>query len=230
MGFAAATNRSATGGVRDCAELLIGYALILAVIWTERPLQRWLYWAAAAYLIATLCASHASWKELGLRPSQPLRSIWIVPAALVCAALAVLISAHEHALAWPRGLVPFLHRYIGYAIWAAGQQVLLQDFFLLRLLRLTGSKRAAGLATAAIFCLAHLPNPILTAVTLVWGLVACFHFLKYRDLYSLAIAHAILGVTISMTLPAPVVRNMRVGLGYLTYPRHHFHAMRRHRS
>ena len=30
----------------DFCELTIGYALILAVIWTPRPLQRWLYWAA----------------------------------------------------------------------------------------------------------------------------------------------------------------------------------------
>jgi membrane protease YdiL (CAAX protease family) len=79
----------------------------------------------------------------------------------------------------------------------------------------------AALAAAAMFSLAHLPNPILTVLTFIFGLAACLIFLRYRNLYSLGIAHAILGVTLAITLPAPLIRNMRVGLGYLTYPSHH---------
>ena len=67
----------------------------------------------------------------------------------------------------------------------------------------------------------HLPNPILTAASFVWGLAACLLFLRYRNLYILAITHAILGITLAMTVPGPVIRNMRVGLGYLTYPANH---------
>jgi hypothetical protein len=36
-------------------------------------------------------------------------------------------------------------------------------------------------------------------------------------LYSLSIAHAILGITLAICVPGPVIRNMRVGLGYITY-------------
>ena len=35
-------------------------------------------------------------------------------------------------------------------------------------------------------------------------------------------AHAILGITIAITVPGPVDHNMRVGLGYLTYNPHKF--------
>lgn len=220
---------SAPGRVRDLAELVIGYTLILVVIWTERPWQRWLYWIAAAYLIATLCASRTNFCEMGLRPARPFRSLWIVFVALGAAAIAVLVASHVGTLAWPGGISAFAHRYAGYAIWAAGQQVLLQDFFLLRLLRLLPSRRTAVLTATAIFSLAHLPNPILTVVTLVWGLASCLLFLHYRNLYPLAIAHAVLGIAIGMTVPGPVIRNMRVGLGYLTYPRHHFHPPHRRR-
>ena len=221
------TAASAPDRARDLAELAIGYALILAVIWTERPWQRWLYWIAAAYHIVTLCASRPSLREMGLRPARPFRSLWIVLVALGAGAIAVLIAARMGTLAWPGGISAFTHRYAGYAIWAAGQQVLLQDFFLLRLLRWTPSRRAAVLTASTIFCLAHLPNPILTAVTLIWGLASCLLFLRYRNLYPLAIAHAALGIAIGMTVPGPVIRNMRVGLGYLMYPRHHFHAPHR---
>ena len=72
------------------------------------------------------------------------------------------------------------------------QQGLLQDFLLPRLLRLTHGPGMAALAAAGMFSLAHLPNPILTVCTFVWGLAACLFFLRYRNLYSLSIAHAIL--------------------------------------
>ena len=71
-----------------------------------------------------------------------------------------------------------------------------------------------------LFALAHLPNPILAPITLIWGFAACLLFLRYRNLYPLMIAHAILGITIAVAIPGPVVHNMRVGLGYVTYSRH----------
>ena len=212
---------------RDLVELGIGYALILIVIWTPRPWQRLLYFAAAVYLIAILWISFPGWQAMGLRIANLLRSLWIVGVALLAAATAMLVAARMHTLLWPGGLLPFLHRYLGYALWALFQQVLLQDFFLQRLLRLTRSQGSAALAAAIIFSLAHLPNPILTAVTFVWGLAACKLFLHYRNLYPLALAHAILGIAIAMTIPGPVTRNMRVGLGYLTYASHHI-GQRRH--
>ena len=76
---------------------------------------------------------------------------------------------------------------------------------------------SAAVTAAGIFAAAHLPNPILTPVTLFWGLAACMVFLRFRNIFPLAVAHAIFGITIAITIPGPVVHNMRVGLGYLTY-------------
>ena len=73
---------------------------------------------------------------------------------------------------------------------------------------------------AALFAIAHLPNPLLTVVTVLWGATACLLYLRYRNLYPLMIAHAILGIAIAITVPGPVDHNMRVGLGYLTYHSH----------
>jgi membrane protease YdiL (CAAX protease family) len=115
----------------------------------------------------------------------------------------------------------FVLVYWGYALWTFVQQFLLQGFFLPRLLRLLPGPKSAALAAAGLFALAHLPNPILTVVTLIWGFAACMLFVRYRNLYSLAIAHAVFGITIAITVPGPVIRNMRVGLGYLTYGHRH---------
>jgi hypothetical protein len=65
---------------------------------------------------------------------------------------------------------------------------------------------------------------VLTPITFIWGFAACLLFLHYRNIYPLMIAHAILGITVAITIPGPVDHNMRVGLGYLRYdPHQHVH-------
>jgi membrane protease YdiL (CAAX protease family) len=64
---------------------------------------------------------------------------------------------------------------------------------------------------------AHLPNPVLTVITLVCGLASCLFFLRYRNLWPLAVAHAILGIAIAITIPSSIDHNMRVGISYLTW-------------
>jgi Type II CAAX prenyl endopeptidase Rce1-like len=206
---------------RDLLELCIGYALILAVLWTPRPYQRLLYCVAVIFLVAVLWKSFDGWAAMGLRIANLGRSIWVVGVALAIAATAVFVAWRMHTFQSNGGLLPLVRRYWGYAIWAFAQQVLLQDFFLSRLLRLMRRPGSAALMAAAIFSLAHLPSPILTVVTFVWGLAASLLFLHYRNLYPLALAHAIFGITIAITVPGPVIRNMRVGLGYLTYASNH---------
>ena len=207
---------------RVLTELGVGYALIMIVIWTPRAWQRPFYLAAVAWIVLVTILSFDGAKAMGLRPSgvSP-RSWWIVAAALMFALLAILTAARIHTANLPAGPLQFVKLYIGYAIWAGTQQFLLQEFFLLRLLRLLPSPLAAAFAATTLFSLAHLPNPILTPITAVWGFAACLLFLRYRNLYPLAISHAILGICVAVTIPGPVTHGMRVGLGYLRYRTHH---------
>ena len=219
-----AGNPVATGRKRrDVVELSVAYGLILLVIWTSRPLQTVLYYVAIAALAAIFWRSFESCAALGLGTANFLRSLWVVGVALMLAAVAVLLAIRLHTLRVPGGPALFLKRYWGYIIWSFVQQILLLDFFLLRLLRLMPRRTSAVLATAGIFALAHLPNPILTPLTLLWSLAACLIFLRHHNLYPLAMAHAILGICLAITVPGSVSHNMRVGLGYLQYrlPREH---------
>lgn len=214
------------GRRRDGLELAIGYSLILLVIWMPRPWQRVLYWLAAIFLVVVMGRSFESVRAMGLRTRNLLRSLWVVIAALLLAGVVLALAAHLHTLHRAdvsHGAAGLFKRYWGYALWAFAQQILLQDFFLRRMLRLVTHEAAAVLVAAGIFSLAHLPNPILTVVTFLWGLIACTIFLRYRNLYPLGIAHALLGITIALSVPGPMIRNMRVGRGYLTYAREHHH-------
>lgn len=202
---------------RTLTELAVGYGLILIVVWTPVPAQRFFYWAAIVWIAAVTWLSHPGPGALGLRLAGFVRSSWVVGAALLLAGVAGAISIHLRAFHAPPGPLRFFERFGGYILWSFVQQFLLQGFMLLRLLRILPSRGAAVGVAAALFALAHVPNPILTAVTALWGLAACALFLAYRNLFTLAIAHALMGITIAVAIPGPVHHNMRVGLGYLTY-------------
>ncbi len=209
---------------RDIVELAVGYGLILAVIWTPRPWQRGLYWATALFLVVVMARSFESVQAMGLRTGNLLRSLWVPAGALLLVGGGVLLAERLHTLhgGYRQGDAgSLLKRYWGYALWAFAQQILLQDFFLRRMLRLVRREGVAVLVAAGIFSVAHLPNPILTVVTFLWGWVACRIFLRYRNLYPLGLAHALVGIMLSVSVPGPMIRNMRVGLGYLSYPRQH---------
>jgi membrane protease YdiL (CAAX protease family) len=199
------------------AELLIGYSLILAVIWTPRPLQHWLYYIALGWFIVSIILSFESWKAMGCSLAGFWRSSWVVGVALFIAAVATFFASSLHTLHHPGAPTNWLKAFAGYTVWALTQQLLLQGYFLARLLRIVPSANLAATLAASVFALAHLPNPILTPLTLIWGLTACFVFIRSRNVYPLAIAHAIFGVCVAITIPASLLHNMRVGLGYLTY-------------
>jgi membrane protease YdiL (CAAX protease family) len=206
---------------RAILELALGYGLILLVLWTPRPWQRPLYLLAAIVVAAILCSSFTTPQSMGLRTANFLRALWIVAVALLISAVSIALATHFHTFHREPGPIAFFKRYWGYALWSFVQQLLLQDFFLRRLRLLLPTTGLAVFATATLFSIAHLPSPVLTTVTFLMGLAACLLFLRYRNLYPLAIAHAILGITLAITLPNAIIRNMRVGLGYLTYPRTH---------
>jgi membrane protease YdiL (CAAX protease family) len=213
----AADPTPATGRRQALLELSVCYALILLTIWTARPLQRWFYWTALAWVVATTIRSFHGRHAYGFRGAGFWRAAWVVAVAAMLSAIGATLAEHFATLHTPQGPWDWVRTFGGYTVWSLVQQFLLQGYFLLRILQLIPNPRWASLTAASMFALAHLPNPILAPVTLLWGIVACTVFLRTRNIYPLALAHAIFGISIAVMLPPPVIHNMRVGLGYLHY-------------
>lgn len=213
---------------RTLLELAVGYGLILIVIWTPAPLRSVLYLATVGWIGFATWRSFDGWDAMGVRLKGFFSSLWVVGVAFCVAMGAVLLARRMQTLHAPHSPIRFVQTFWGYAIWSCFQQFLLQDFMLRRLQRLLPDRWTAVLVAAGLFALAHLPNPVLTVLTLVWGVAACLAFQRYRNLFTLGMAHAVLGVCVAITLPANVQHNMRVGLGYLRYRphgRHHLNQM-----
>jgi hypothetical protein len=238
---------------RDLAELILGYGLIVGILWTPEPLQRVL---SPIALVATLLvvvvrrSSDSSGKRRtndlpkdarhesdpqkdNLQEDDPeeddrhvndplgfgwrglLPSLWILAAAIALAAVSIFVAAKIGTL---HSLYKADFRHVaGYLLWTTYQQFLLQDYFMPRALRLLSSEAAAVGVTAVLFALAHMPNLVLTAATLVWGAVSCMLFRRYGNLYALGLAQCLLGLCFAVCIPDTLNHHLRVGLGYLRY-------------
>jgi membrane protease YdiL (CAAX protease family) len=202
---------------RDILELAGNYSLILLVIWTPRPWQFALWAVAAICTIGIIALSFDGWRTMGICTENLRQSLWAIPLAVAIALLSVAVAGRLHTLRLPHSPYLFVRHYAWYAVWAGLQQLILQCFFLARSVRLIPNATAAAALSAALFAVAHLPNPVLTLVTLVCGLASCLFFLRYKNLWPLAVAHAILGIAIAITVPGHLDHNMRVGISYLTW-------------
>lgn len=200
-------------------ELAIAYALIEITIWTPPSAQRILFYITAAWFLLSLILALKRREPLGLG-RLPLRMTIVVIALTLVMAVGMVALAHVigtlHGLFGVRK--PLLHA-SGYMLWSLVQQYIQQSFFFVRIERLTSNGRLATLITALLFGLAHLPNPVLTPVTIVGGWILSELFRRYRSLYPLALAHGLIGLAIAVSVPDYIHHHMRVGLGYLRYPR-----------
>jgi len=202
--------------VRDLAEISVGFAAILAVLWL--PTRQQLIFGPIALLapLALVLWQRRGASELGLGWRTFVSSLWILPASIALALVSMLVAQAAgtfHALY----NADFAH-VGGYVLWTVYQQFLLQDFFMPRLTRVLTSDAAIALA-AALFAVAHLPNIPLTIATLVWGGVSCALFRRYRSLYVVGIAQGLLGLCFAVCIPDAYHHHMRVGLGYFHYLR-----------
>lgn len=195
-------------------ELAVGYGLLQAALWSEGDL-RWVWAVAVAlWMIGTTLYQRPSLRELGLGGAGFARSLWSVGAAAALGAAMLLAGRWAgtlHVYGQPRHLLVIA---AGYLLWTLQQQFMLQSFFFLRLERLLGAPRAVW-AAAGLFALAHFPNPVLLPATAVAGLAFCELFRRYRNIYTLAIAQAVLGMCLAASIPDALHHHMRVGIGYL---------------
>lgn len=201
----------------DIWALAVAYGLILTALWTPRPWQQGFVGAAIIWVVVETARNFEGWRRLGFGERGFLGSVWVTLIALALTAAGFAVSAKLGTLHAPSEVEVFVRRFWTYAFWALVQEFILLGFFFLRLLRLLDSTKKAILVTAGLFMLAHLPNPVLMPLVFVWGLIASAVYLRWRNLYTLGMAHAILGVCIAVTVPVTLDHDMRVGLGYLMY-------------
>ncbi|MGH9521740.1 MAG: CPBP family glutamic-type intramembrane protease [Terriglobales bacterium] len=195
--------------------MAVAYGLLEGALWTAGEAQKIVSMIFLAWVIATTIADRPSWNELGLG----LKGMRGASVALVYTAIAFALMV---GTAWWFGTLrsidgqfAFSHA-AGYVLWSFVQEFILNSFFFLTLKRLLDRRKAVW-GTVFLFVFAHIPNPVLMAATLILSAVFVPLFRRYRNIYPLGLGHAILGLTIAITVPDRFLAHMRVGLGYVHF-------------
>ena len=167
----------------------IGAIVILLAIWHNARSGEWgFHWRALG---------GASWRAL----------LVTVPAVvLILAAGAALGTLHDRR--------DFLGSLGPLVVWGAGQQWVLQTVLLREAQRAT-SRRAGVVIAASLFGLLHLPNPLLTIVTVVGALCWCVIYDRHANILPLALSQGLGTLALRHAFDPDTLGRLRVGYSYL---------------
>ena len=173
------------------------------------------------FVLGTHLVHHDSLRDLGLTFHAMRQSAQIVlPAALVALLPAVVYGLAKGILLPEVAHWNALRYFGGYLVWCTFQQYLTQSFFHTRLMRIVENRHVSSALVGVMFGAAHIPNPILMAVTTLGGFVLAEVFARHRNIWPLALAQAVCGALLAALVPASMIHHMRVGPGYFFFGQH----------
>jgi membrane protease YdiL (CAAX protease family) len=206
---------------------------ILIAVWAVIPLQpdrRWLIYIPGALALALIVNSQRirgeSLRDLGFTGRHFARTLKLLLwPTLLAAAVFVSIgystgSIHRNTNFW--ATVFFL------PIWGMFQQYILQGFIYRRVRFLLVDETApverrksrtnlAIIVSSAIFAFVHLPNPILTILTLIGGMVWSWIYERAPNLFALGLSHGLMSLMLMTTMPPWLLESMSVGYKHFLY-------------
>ncbi len=105
-----------------------------------------------------------------------------------------------------------------YYPWALLQNLWLNGYFTNRLAKVFPNQpKLISTMAGILFAIVHWPNPVLLVATFIGGIMSAYFFQRNRNLYPLALSHAILAVSLLYFFPDSWHHHLRIGPGFWHY-------------
>lgn len=151
-------------------------------------------------------------REIGFRTDNFLASCRLLLLPTVAAVLVIVATGWFMSHAIFAG--HFRARYISLPLWALFQQYALNGFINRRAQLALGKGPKSIALVAVIFALLHLPNPLLTTLTFIGGLMWAAVYQRRPNLFALALSHTVVSMTLARTISPNLLNSLRVGFKY----------------
>jgi hypothetical protein len=189
-------------------EPLIVFGIIMLYIWELRAALPGLWTAILGLMLLSHLLHREGYGRVGFGRCKLQNPMMALGPVLVLAGL--LMAACWLLTIRPIRFGGAVLAFAGYLPWGLLQQYMLNGYFLNRFDAFL-PLRAASLAAATLFCIAHTPNWFLMSVTLVGGYCSTLVYRQHRCLYVLGVAHALTGFLIFLVVPDSITHHLRVG-------------------
>jgi hypothetical protein len=207
---------------RATLELVVALSLLELVFWTDSKALLAGGWRTLLAVSAGVAIFYFLWNQrpsladFGLQPRSGVFSAKpLIVATAIGAGFILSFGFFFGTISIPRDCA----RWFGRACYQSlGQQILLHVFLMPRLSLILQDVHSASRCAGLIFGLLHVPNPILTPLTIIAGWYWVSWFRQFANLPAVWMSHLILGTATFMSFPEDWLRRMRVGIGYFIFP------------
>lgn len=200
------------------AEAAVGFGLIMLYIWRLRFTAP----RAWVFILGFFVLSHILRGEgrasLGFRLGNFRECMRTLAPALALLTLSLMAAGVLLETIRPISLEYGCMCLLAYCPWGIFQQYLLNGYIANRLLAVF-SARYVPLMAAALFAGAHFPNWFLMLVTFATGYCSIKVFMRYRNIYFLGLAHALIGTILFVAVPDSISHHLTIGPGFFTRAR-----------
>ncbi|HUE00050.1 MAG TPA: CPBP family glutamic-type intramembrane protease [Bryobacteraceae bacterium] len=195
------------------AEAAAAFALIMLYIWRLRftAPRAWIF--ILGFFVASHILRGERTAHLGFRRGNFRECAETLAPALLLLVLSLVAAGILLETIRPISLEYGLMCLLAYCPWGLFQQYLLNGYIANRLLAVF-SARYVPLMAASLFAGAHLPNWFLMAVTFVTGYYSTKIFMRYRNIYFLGLAHAVIGTVLFVVIPDSISHHLTIGPGF----------------